>query len=95
MKFVVEYAKSGQAGCKMTKCKEKIAKGVLRIGKVSSNPFSEGAEMTNWFHAQCCFEQMKGGRAAKIESLEDLEGFDDLKKKDQDQIQKWFAAVGK
>ncbi|KAF3840597.1 hypothetical protein F7725_006459 [Dissostichus mawsoni] len=49
-KFIVEYAKRGTAGCK--KCKEKIMKGIVRIGKVVPNPFSESAgEMKEWYHS--------------------------------------------
>ncbi len=32
--YVVEYAKTGRASCKNTKCKKNIAAGDVRIGKV-------------------------------------------------------------
>jgi DNA ligase-3 len=43
-KYIVGYARLGTSSCK--KCKSKIDKGGLRIGKVVSNPFSdEGGDM--------------------------------------------------
>ncbi len=56
-KYCVEYAKSGRSSCK--KCKEKIEKGAGRIGKVTSNPFSDDGEMKAWFHMKCVFETFK------------------------------------
>ncbi len=35
--YVVEYAKTGRASCKNTKCKKNIAAGDVRIGKVLGN----------------------------------------------------------
>lgn len=94
MKFKVENAKSGQASCKYPKCKAKIEKESVRLGKVSPSPFSEGAEMVNWFHIECAFEQMSAStRTIRPESLEDLEGIEDLGEEDQEKIQKLFEGL--
>ena len=72
-RFCVDYAKRGTAGCK--KCKEKIVKGVCRIGKVVPNPFSEsGGDMKEWYHIKCMFEKLERARATtkKIEDLTEL-----------------------
>lgn len=62
-RFCVDYAKRGTAGCK--KCKEKIVKGICRIGKVVPNPFSEsGGDMKEWYHIKCMFEKLERARAA-------------------------------
>jgi len=93
MRFTVGYAKIGTATCKYTKCKQKIAKGLVRIGKISSSPFAEGAELTHYFHVHCVFEQMKGGRASRLESLDDLEGYDSLEEEHKKQIREFFEAL--
>ncbi|XP_053187883.1 DNA ligase 3 [Scomber japonicus] len=88
-RFVVEYAKRGTAGCK--KCKDKIAKGVVRIGKVVPNPFSESAgEMKEWYHVKCIFEKLERARATtkKIEDITDLEGWEELQDEDKELINK-------
>ncbi|KAG1662091.1 hypothetical protein FOA52_006898 [Chlamydomonas sp. UWO 241] len=89
----VDRAKSGRAQCKATKdcgqaCQEldggqrHIGKGELRIGRTfevrphSGEPFM----MTTWMHLVCVSAEYWG----KISEPEDLEGFDDLRKKDQD-----------
>mmetsp|Transcript_16113 Transcript_16113/g.19686 ORF Transcript_16113/g.19686 Transcript_16113/m.19686 type:complete len:457 (+) Transcript_16113:117-1487(+) len=48
--FHLENAKSGRASCK--KCKEKIAKGELRIGETSEVPGSDYTT-TKWIHVEC------------------------------------------
>ena len=63
---------------------------MLRIGKISPSPFSEGAELTQWFHANCLFEQMKNPRATKLESIDDLEGLDEIPDSDKQLIQDLF-----
>ncbi|KAG7274416.1 hypothetical protein CRUP_027046 [Coryphaenoides rupestris] len=88
-KFIVEYAKRGTAGCK--KCKDKIQKGVVRIGKVVPNPFSESAgEMKEWHHVKCIFEKLEKARATtkKIEDITDLEGWEELQDEDKEIINK-------
>uniref|UniRef100_A0A3Q3B0W5 DNA ligase n=1 Tax=Kryptolebias marmoratus TaxID=37003 RepID=A0A3Q3B0W5_KRYMA len=88
-RFIVEYAKRGTAGCK--KCKDKIPKGVVRIGKIVPNPFSESAgEMKEWYHVKCIFEKLERARATtkKIEDLTELEGWEELQDEDKELINK-------
>ncbi|XP_074625585.1 DNA ligase 3-like isoform X2 [Acropora palmata] len=85
--FVVEYAAQGRAKCKT--CKEKIEKSSTRIGKLVSNPFSEdGGMMKQWYHVPCIFDSLTRARATtkKIDSTDDLGGFDELKSEDQQEI---------
>ena len=57
-RYCVEYAKTGRSSCK--KCKSQIEKGVSRIGKITTNPFSDdGGEMKVWYHTRCIFETLK------------------------------------
>ncbi|XP_057357146.1 DNA ligase 3 isoform X2 [Manis pentadactyla] len=92
-RFCVDYAKRGTAGCK--KCKEKIVKGVCRIGKVVPNPFSEsGGDMKEWYHIKCMFEKLERARATtkKIEDLAELEGWEELEDNEKEQISQHIAA---
>nr|XP_004664627.2 DNA ligase 3 isoform X1 [Jaculus jaculus] len=91
-RFCVDYAKRGTAGCK--KCKEKIVKGVCRIGKVVPNPFSEsGGDMKEWYHVKCMFEKLERARATtkKIEDLTELEGWEELEDNEKEQITQYIA----
>ncbi|XP_072501034.1 DNA ligase 3 isoform X2 [Notamacropus eugenii] len=93
-RFCVDYAKRSTAGCK--KCKEKIVKGVCRIGKVVPNPFSEsGGDMKEWYHIKCMFEKLERARATtkKIEDLTELEGWEELQDPEKDQINEHIAAL--
>lgn len=90
-KYVVGYAKLGTSSCK--KCKQKIDKGALRIGKVVSNPFGgDGGDMKQWFHPSCIFDTFLRARAAtkKIEDPDDVEGFEELKQEDKDVINEFI-----
>eukprot|EP00742_Colponemidia_sp_Colp-10_P006695 GILJ01007176.1.p1 GENE.GILJ01007176.1~~GILJ01007176.1.p1 ORF type:complete len:1038 (+),score=252.17 GILJ01007176.1:36-3116(+) len=87
--FQVEYAKTGRASCKDSKCKLPIAAGTLRLARVAANPFGDvGDTMLKWYHPRCMFNSFTRARAstAKIESEDDIEGFDELKAKDKDLI---------
>ncbi|XP_044532142.1 DNA ligase 3 [Gracilinanus agilis] len=93
-RYCVDYAKRGTAGCK--KCKEKIVKGMCRIGKVVPNPFSEsGGDMKEWYHIKCMFEKLERARATtkKIEDLTELEGWEELQDAEKDQISEHIAAL--
>ncbi|XP_066432329.1 DNA ligase 3 [Eleutherodactylus coqui] len=86
-RYCVEYAKRGTAGCK--KCKEKIGKGLVRIGKIVPNPFSESAgDMKEWYHIKCMFEKLERVRATtkKIDDLTELEGWQELQDPEKDLI---------
>ncbi|CAM4535699.1 unnamed protein product [Leuciscus chuanchicus] len=88
-RYCVEYAKRGTAGCK--KCKDKIMKGLVRIGKIVPNPFSESAgEMKEWYHVKCIFEKLERARATtkKIEDITELEGWEELQDEDKELINK-------
>ncbi|MGH0151774.1 UNVERIFIED_CONTAM: hypothetical protein FKN15_043644 [Acipenser sinensis] len=91
-RFCVEYAKRGTAGCK--KCKDKIMKGLVRIGKVVPNPFTEsGGDMKEWYHVKCIFEKFEKARATtkKIEDITDLEGWEELQDEEKELINKHIS----
>lgn len=91
-RYCVDYAKRGTAGCK--KCKEKIVKGMVRIGKIVPNPFTEsGGDMKEWYHVKCIFEKLDKARATtkKIEDITDLEGWEELQDEEKDTINKYIA----
>lgn len=83
--FAVEVAKQGRAVCK--KCKEKCLVGELRLAKLVHNPFGSG-KMKSWHHIDCLFEIFSKQRQTtkRIESLDDIEGWDKLKDEDRDYI---------
>ncbi|XP_010720052.2 DNA ligase 3 [Meleagris gallopavo] len=86
-RYCVDYAKRGTAGCK--KCKEKIVKGMVRIGKIVPNPFTEsGGDMKEWYHVKCMFEKLEKARATtkKIEDITDLEGWEELQDAEKELI---------
>uniref|UniRef100_A0A673GPR0 DNA ligase n=1 Tax=Sinocyclocheilus rhinocerous TaxID=307959 RepID=A0A673GPR0_9TELE len=92
-RYCVEYAKRGTAGCK--KCKDKIMKGLVRIGKIVPNPFSESAgEMKEWYHVKCIFEKLERARATtkKINDITELEGWEELQDEDKELINKHVSA---
>ncbi|NXF29718.1 DNLI3 ligase, partial [Nyctibius bracteatus] len=91
-RYCVDYAKRGTAGCK--KCKEKIVKGMVRIGKVVPNPFTEsGGDMKEWYHVKCIFEKLEKARATtkKIEDITDLEGWEELQDGEKELINKHIS----
>lgn len=95
-RFLVEYAKRGTAGCK--KCKDKIQKGIVRIGKIVPNPFSESAgEMKEWYHVKCIFEKLERARATtkKIEDITDLEGWEELQDEDKELVNKHVSGTNR
>ncbi|NWW80835.1 DNLI3 ligase, partial [Climacteris rufus] len=91
-RYCVDYAKRGTAGCK--KCKEKIVKGMVRIGKIVPNPFTEsGGDMKEWYHVKCIFEKLDKARATtkKIEDITELEGWEELQDEEKDIINKHIS----
>ncbi|GAB6028919.1 DNA ligase 3 [Chamberlinius hualienensis] len=92
-KFCADYDKRGAAACK--KCKQKISKGSIRLGKMVPNPFSDsGGDMKQWYHVSCLFETFLRARATtkKLEDPSDIEGWEDLKQEDKDLILKEIAS---
>uniref|UniRef100_A0A672MC73 DNA ligase 3-like n=1 Tax=Sinocyclocheilus grahami TaxID=75366 RepID=A0A672MC73_SINGR len=93
-RYCVEYAKRGTAGCK--KCKDKIMKGLVRVGKIVPNPFSESAgEMKEWYHLKCIFEKLERARATtkKINDITELEGWEELQDEDKELINKHVSEL--
>lgn len=85
-RFSVDYAKLGTSACK--KCKAKIAKGEIRIAKITPSPFSEGDTMKVYHHVPCVFETFLHARATTkvIESSTDLDGWSDINPTDREMI---------
>jgi hypothetical protein len=91
-KFCADYDKRGMAACK--KCKQKLTKGQMRLGKVTVNPFGDGGgDMKLWHHPQCLFDTFLRARASTkiIEDPSDVEGFNDLQDEDKDAIRDLIA----
>lgn len=91
-RYCIDLAKRGTAGCK--ECNQKIEKGLVRIAKIIPNPFTEsGGEMKQWFHVKCIFVKLSRARATtkKIESTEDLEGWDDLEDEHKPEVLKCLS----
>jgi hypothetical protein len=51
MSHIFEVAPSARSKCRG--CGQPIERGVLRFGERLPNPFSEGGDMTAWFHPMC------------------------------------------
>jgi len=94
--YVVEYAKTGRSGCKDTKCKKKIAEDSVRFGKIFDSPFGDDKQ-THWYHPECIFNYFARAKAStkKIESSDDIQGFDSLNKSDQKIIENLISSGGK
>lgn len=91
-RYCIDIAKRGTAGCK--ECNTKIDKGLVRIAKIIPNPFTEsGGEMKQWFHVKCIFVKLSRARATtkKIESTEDLEGWEDIPEEHRDEVLKCLS----
>ncbi|CAM6084251.1 unnamed protein product [Calypogeia fissa] len=82
----VEYAKSNRASCKT--CNNLIGKDSLRIAKVIQSTKFDGF-MTIWHHSRCILS--KPGR---IQSLDDVEGVDDLRWEDAQKLKKYVDDGG-
>lgn len=85
--FCADRPKQGRAACK--KCKQKCEAGQLRIAKLVPSPYGDG-KMKNWHHLSCLFEQFLKQRPTtkRIESPDDIDGFDSLSDEDQGDILK-------
>eukprot|EP00039_Didymoeca_costata_P028995 m.22800 g.22800 ORF g.22800 m.22800 type:complete len:405 (-) comp7441_c0_seq1:1367-2581(-) len=87
----VEYAKSGRSKCKDSN--EPIPAGAIRIGKEVPNPYKAGSMMFVWYIPENLFKSFHKGSAkkARITSLDQIEGINDLKQKDQDKIEEMIG----
>jgi len=87
--YNIEYAKPSRAKCKLTTCKQPFDEGSLRIGKTFSSSNGE-RNQTDWFHVDCIFKAFVRARKTtkKIETVDDILGFDSLSPQDQDNVQK-------
>ena len=85
-RFAIDYAKLGTSGCK--KCKAKIAKGEIRIAKITPSPFSEGDTMKIYHHVACMFDTFLHARATTkiIESSTDLDGWSNISPADRETV---------
>ncbi|CAF2857632.1 unnamed protein product [Rotaria sp. Silwood2] len=85
-RYSVDYAKLGTSACK--KCKAKIAKGEIRIAKLTPSPFSEGDMMKIYHHVPCMFDSFLHARATTkiIESSTDLDGWINISPLDREII---------
>jgi DNA ligase-3 len=85
-RYSVDYAKLGTSSCK--KCKTKIAKGEIRIAKITPSPFSEGDTMKIYHHVPCIFDTFLHARATTkiIESSTDIDGWTGISPLDREII---------
>ena len=85
-RFSVDYAKLGTSSCK--KCKTKIAKGEIRLAKLTPSPFSEGDIMKVYHHVPCMFDTFLHARATTkiIESSTDIDGWFNVSPADREII---------
>ncbi|KAF6209099.1 hypothetical protein GE061_014842 [Apolygus lucorum] len=91
-RWYVDRAKTGRAGCK--KCKQTIETKTLRMAKAAPSPFGSGEQMMKqWHHVDCMFQVFSKQRAttAKIESVDDIGGWDLISKEDQEEILSRFS----
>jgi predicted DNA-binding WGR domain protein len=98
--FGCDYAKSSNAKCHGKYCENEIIKGTLRLSRLIPNPFIPQSStrteqlMPVYYHVQCFIKYLRSGNEKKkrVEDVEnDLLGFDQLKKRDQDRLKKLFV----
>lgn len=94
-RYSVSYAPTGAATC--IGCKQKIAKGDLRVGRSSPNPFdaeSGATDYTKFMHADHAFGVFQRSKCASAVPLRvtDLVGFEDLAPKDKARMRTALAA---
>ena len=78
-RFLADYGKRA-AKCQMSKCKQQIDKGNLRIAKVVKNPFSEEGDMKQYHHPKCLFDAFTRAKSTTkvIEDAGDIEGWNNV-----------------
>lgn len=106
-KWKVDYAMRAGAGmalCRDLECLERhvqggvrsIEKGELRIGRRVLMERGEGADghvVIMWYHARCIFNTFLRSRKTTrtIESVDDLEGFGEIRLEDQEMLRRVIA----
>ncbi|CAF1300618.1 unnamed protein product [Adineta ricciae] len=97
--FGCDYAKSSNAKCHGKSCENEISKGTLRLSRLIRNPFipqsstREEQLMPVYYHVPCMINYLRTGNEKKkriTDVTNDLQGFADLKKNDQDRLKKLF-----
>ena len=86
--FGYSYAKLATSVCKDVKCKEKIAKGELRVFKDTPTPFAlDGTLSRTYYHAECFFTRVMG-RAHKwgFEHASEVENYLTLTPEDRARV---------
>ena len=91
--YTVGYAPTGAATCRG--CQQKIAKGALRIGRSSPNPFdAEGgaSDYSHFFHASHAFPALLRSRCTSRvpAAAKDLAGWEALTPADKAQVSGWL-----
>ncbi|CAF0869355.1 unnamed protein product [Rotaria sp. Silwood1] len=98
--FGCDYAKSSNARCHGKSCDNEISKETLRLFRLIPNPFipqsstREEQLMPVYYHVQCFINYLRSGNENKkrVQNVEkDLQGFNELKKKDRDRLKKLFG----
>ena len=98
--FGCDYAKSSNARCHGKYCENEISKGTLRLSRLIPNPFipqsstREEQLMPVYYHVQCFINYLRSGKETKkrVENVEqDIQGFTDLRKADQQRLKKLFG----
>ena len=100
LSFGCDYAKSSKAKCHGKSCDNEISEGTLRLSRLIRNPFIPQSStrdeqlMPMFYHVQCFVNHLRSGKETKkrVNDVEnDLQGFDQLKKKDQDRLKRIFS----
>ena len=94
-KFIVDYAKGLRSKCKRHRCKHAFRDGELRVGKIPPRARKDvPARRVHWYHPACIFKSFE--RASKktktIDTVEDMEGFSELKEADKADLTSRVAA---
>ena len=88
-RFCADYGKRN-AKCQMTKCKQTIDKGLLRIAKIVKNPFHDEGDMKQYHHPQCLFDAFKRAKSTTkvIDDPGDIEGWQNVTPEDKSTVLK-------
>jgi hypothetical protein len=97
-RYSVDHAPTGKATCRG--CKKGIAKGALRIGRSTPNPFdseSGSSDYTQYFHGTHAFDAMLKSRCTSkvVLSTSSLNGFSSLGAAEQKLVRSKVAAFSK